>query len=155
MFLVLPLIQHPSTRSSHARSQTNRVLVVGGGIAGGVLSLGLAQKGVEVILLELRDEMGGVGHGITLQGNALKAFNQVGIFDRLAEHGFPFDNLRMRTVDGHVMAEIPAPPMGGPDVPPTMGAVRGGSGRHPGRGGPCRRGRRTPRHHDHVVRRQR
>jgi 2-polyprenyl-6-methoxyphenol hydroxylase-like FAD-dependent oxidoreductase len=106
-------------------SQTRRVLVVGGGIAGGVLSLALAQKGVEVILVDLRSELGGVGHGITLQGNALKAFHAVGIYDQLAERGFAFDKLRMRTADGHVIAEIPAPPMGGQDLPPTMGAVRG------------------------------
>ena len=63
-----------------------RVLVVGGGITGGVLSLALARKGVEVVLAELRSGLGGVGHGITLQGNALKAFHAVGIYDELAEH---------------------------------------------------------------------
>ncbi len=108
-----------------SESQTRRVLIVGGGIAGGVLALGLAQRGVEVVLVELRKEMGGVGHGITLQGNALKAFHAVGIYDQLAERGFAFDKLRMRTAEGHVIAEIPAPPMGGRDLPPTMGAVRG------------------------------
>lgn len=107
-----------------SESQTHRVLIVGAGITGGVLALGLAQRGVQVVLVEQRPELGGVGHGITLQGNALKAFHQVGVFDRLAEHGFAFDKLRLRTVDGHVMAEIPAPPMGGTAVPPTMGAVR-------------------------------
>ena len=106
-------------------SQVRRVLVVGGGITGGVLSLALAQRGVDVVLVDLRGELGGVGHGITLQGNALKAFKAVGIWERLAEKGFAFDKLRLRTVDGHVMAEIPAPPMGGSDLPPTMGAVRG------------------------------
>ena len=102
-----------------------RVLVVGGGIAGGVLSLGLAQKGVEVVLVDLRDGLGGVGHGITLQGNALKAFQAVGIYDRLAERGFAFSHLRMKSPDGHVIMEIPTPPMGGPDLPGTMGALRG------------------------------
>ena len=94
-------------------SQVRRVLVVGGGITGGVFSLALAKRGVDVVLVDLRGELGGVGHGITLQGNALKAFKAVGIWERLAEKGFAFDKLRLRTVDGHVMAEIPAPPMGG------------------------------------------
>ncbi|MBB6628186.1 FAD-dependent monooxygenase [Nocardioides sp. KIGAM211] len=103
-----------------------RVLVVGGGIAGGVLSLALAQQGVQVVLVDLRSTLTGVGHGITLQGNALKAFRSVGIYDQLAEHGFPFNHLRLKTADGgHVIAEIPTPPMGGPDLPGTMGAVRG------------------------------
>jgi 2-polyprenyl-6-methoxyphenol hydroxylase-like FAD-dependent oxidoreductase len=106
-------------------SRVNRVLIVGGGITGGVLSLGLAQRGVEVVLVDLRPELGGVGHGITLQGNALKAFREVGVYDRLAERGFPFSHLRLKTADGQVITEIPTPPMGGPDLPGTMGAVRG------------------------------
>lgn len=108
-----------------SESQTRRVLVVGGGITGGVLSLALAEKGVEVVLVDLRASLGGVGHGITLQGNALKAFRSVGIYDRLAERGFAFSHLRLKTADGGVIAEIPTPPMGGPDLPGTMGAVRG------------------------------
>jgi 2-polyprenyl-6-methoxyphenol hydroxylase-like FAD-dependent oxidoreductase len=106
-------------------STVQRVLVVGGGITGGVLALALRQRDVEVVLVDLRDTLGGVGHGITLQGNALKAFQSVGIYDRLAEHGFAFSHLRLRTADGHVIAEMPTPPMGGPDLPGTMGAVRG------------------------------
>lgn len=108
-----------------SESHTRRVLVVGGGITGGVLSLALAQRGVEVVLVDLRATLGGVGHGITLQGNALKAFRAVGIYDRLCERGYAFSHLRLKSADGHVMAEIPTPPMGGPDLPGTMGAVRG------------------------------
>ncbi|MFF5079163.1 FAD-dependent monooxygenase [Actinoplanes sp. NPDC000266] len=103
---------------------TSRVLVVGGGITGSVLALALAQRGVSVVLAELRGKWGGAGHGITLQGNALKAFAQVGVFDEIAERGHCFGNLRMRTADGNLIMEIPTPPMGGPDVPPTMGALR-------------------------------
>jgi 2-polyprenyl-6-methoxyphenol hydroxylase-like FAD-dependent oxidoreductase len=106
-------------------SAARRVLVVGGGIAGGVLSLALRQRGVDVVLVDQRPELAGVGHGITLQGNALKAFRQVGVYDRLAARGFGFDKIRLRTAAGDVIAEIPTPPMGGPDVPPTMGALRG------------------------------
>ena len=107
-----------------AESQTRRVLVVGGGITGSVLSLALAQKGVHVVLAEIRDRWTGVGHGITLQGNALRAFHAVGVFDQIAQRGFAFDKLRMRTADGHVIMEIDTPPMGGTQVPPTMGALR-------------------------------
>ena len=105
-------------------SQTQRVLVVGGGITGSVLSLALAQQGVDVTLLEIRDQWTGVGHGITLQGNALKAFHAVGVFEEIAEEGYGFDKLRMFSADGHQIMEMPTPPMGGPDVPPTMGALR-------------------------------
>lgn len=110
---------------SPAAPQVDRVLIVGGGITGGVLALALAQRGVHIVLVDLRLELGGVGHGITLQGNALKAFRAVGIYDRLAEKGFAFNHLRMRTADGQVLAEIAAPPMGGPGLPGTLGATRG------------------------------
>jgi 2-polyprenyl-6-methoxyphenol hydroxylase-like FAD-dependent oxidoreductase len=107
-----------------ADSPSRRVLVVGGGITGSTLALALAQRDVHVILVELRRELGGVGHGITLQGNALKAFHSVGILDELAEHGCAFDRLRMFRADGVQIMEMPAPPMGGPGLPPTMGALR-------------------------------
>jgi 2-polyprenyl-6-methoxyphenol hydroxylase-like FAD-dependent oxidoreductase len=103
---------------------TQRVLVVGGGITGSVLAIALAHRGVSVVVAELRGRMGGAGHGITLQGNALRAFHRVGVFDAIAERGYAFGNLRMRTADGHVIMEIPTPPMGGEDLPPTMGALR-------------------------------
>ncbi|MQY10189.1 2-heptyl-3-hydroxy-4(1H)-quinolone synthase [Streptomyces sp. RB5] len=106
-------------------SQPRRVLIVGGGITGGVLALALRKQGVAVVLVDLRNDLGGVGHGITLQGNALKAFKAVGIYDRLAEHAYAFDKVRLRRADGSLMAEIDTPPMGGADLPPTMGALRG------------------------------
>ena len=108
-----------------AEPSIRRVIIVGAGISGGVLALGLVQRGVDVVLIEARSQIGGVGHGITLQGNALKAFHAVGVFDRIAERGYSFAHLRLRTADGHVIAEIPTPPMGGDEVPPTLGAVRG------------------------------
>jgi 2-polyprenyl-6-methoxyphenol hydroxylase-like FAD-dependent oxidoreductase len=101
-----------------------RVLVVGGGITGSMLSLALAQRGAQAVLLEIRQDWTGVGHGITLQGNALKAFNDVGVYDEIAERGFGFDKLRMFSADGHQIMEMPTPPMGGTEVPPTMGALR-------------------------------
>ena len=67
----------------------SRVLVVGGGITGTVLSLGLAQRGVDVVLLEAREQLGGGGHGITLQGNALGAFHKVGVFDKIVSADSP------------------------------------------------------------------
>jgi 2-polyprenyl-6-methoxyphenol hydroxylase-like FAD-dependent oxidoreductase len=99
-------------------------LVVGGGIAGSMLSLALAQRGVRVDLAEITKDWRGVGHGITLQGNALAAFARVGVLDDVLRRGVPFDTLRMRQADGTLIAELPTPRTGGQDLPATMGALR-------------------------------
>ena len=52
-------------------------LVVGGGITGSMLALALAQRGVRTDLVEISPVWHGVGHGITVQGNALAALDKV------------------------------------------------------------------------------
>jgi 2-polyprenyl-6-methoxyphenol hydroxylase-like FAD-dependent oxidoreductase len=99
-------------------------LVVGGGITGSVLALGLASRGVRVDLVELSPVWRGVGHGITVQGNALAALAKVGVLDEVLDRGVPFNQLRMRQADGTLIAEVPTPRTGGPGLPATLGALR-------------------------------
>ncbi|NEA98471.1 FAD-dependent monooxygenase [Streptomyces sp. SID13726] len=101
-----------------------KVLVVGGGITGSVLCLALAQRGVEVELVEISPQWFGVGHGITLQGNALKALRSVGVLDRVLARAVPFDIMRLRHADGGLIAELETPHTGGADLPSTAGALR-------------------------------
>ena len=103
----------------------SRVLIVGGGITGSVAAIALAKRGAEVELAEIRPEWtAGTGHGITLQGNALRSFQAVGVWDEIRAHGFAFDRVRLSRADGSLIVEAPTPPTGGPDVPPTFGALR-------------------------------
>jgi 2-polyprenyl-6-methoxyphenol hydroxylase-like FAD-dependent oxidoreductase len=99
-------------------------LVVGGGITGSVLALALANRGVSVDLVELSPVWRGVGHGITVQGNALAALGKVGVLDEVLDRGVPFNQLRMRQADGTLIAEVPTPRTGGPGLPATLGALR-------------------------------
>ena len=99
-------------------------LVVGGGITGSVLSLALASRGVRVDLVEISPVWHGVGHGITVQGNALAALAKVDVLDEILKRGVPFDQLRMRQADGSLIAEVPTPRTGGPGLPATLGALR-------------------------------
>ncbi|MCI3279317.1 FAD-dependent monooxygenase [Streptomyces cylindrosporus] len=101
-----------------------KVLVVGGGITGSVLSLALAQRGADVDLVEISPQWFGVGHGITIQGNALKALRSVGVLERVLARAVPFDILRLRRADGGLITELPTPHTGGPDLPSTAGALR-------------------------------
>jgi 2-polyprenyl-6-methoxyphenol hydroxylase-like FAD-dependent oxidoreductase len=102
----------------------SKVLVVGGGITGSVLSLALAQRGVQVDLVEISPVWHGVGHGITVQGNALKAFESIGILDDVLARGVPYNRLRMLRADGSLIVEAPTPHTGGEDIPSTLGALR-------------------------------
>lgn len=102
----------------------NSVLVVGGGISGCVAAIALAQRGVEVTLIERSPAWFGVGHGITVQGNALKVFREIGALDAMLEKGLGFDQVRMRLADGTEMVTIDVAHTGGADLPSTMGALR-------------------------------
>ncbi|MEV6346205.1 FAD-dependent monooxygenase [Actinoplanes sp. NPDC051851] len=102
----------------------SKVLIVGGGVAGSVLALALAQRGIAAELVELSPRWFGVGHGITIQGNAMKALRRVGVWDEIAVEGVPFDQMRMRNADGSLIVEVPTPHTGGEDLPSTMGSLR-------------------------------
>ena len=100
------------------------VLVVGGGITGSMLALALADRGVQVELVEISPVWHGVGHGITVQGNALAAFDKVGVLAEMQTLGIAFHQMRMLHADGSLIAEVPTPRTGGRGLPATMGALR-------------------------------
>ncbi|MGP3769705.1 FAD-dependent oxidoreductase [Streptomyces sp. SDT5-1] len=106
------------------RMTVSSVLVVGGGITGCVAAIALAQRGTEVVLVERSPQWFGVGHGITVQGNALKVFRDIGVLDPILEKGRGFDQVRMRLADGTDLANIDVARTGGADLPATMGALR-------------------------------
>jgi 2-polyprenyl-6-methoxyphenol hydroxylase-like FAD-dependent oxidoreductase len=100
------------------------VLVVVGGITGSMLALALADRGVQVGLVEISPVWHGVGHGITVQGNALAAFDQVGVLAEMQTLGIAFNQMRMLHADGSLIAAVPTPRTGGRGLPATMGALR-------------------------------
>jgi 2-polyprenyl-6-methoxyphenol hydroxylase-like FAD-dependent oxidoreductase len=102
------------------------VLVVGGGAAGTAAAILLAEGGVSVELIDIKPDVGALGSGITLQGNALRVLRQLGVWDRVQEHGYGFDTLGLRAPnpDGTLIAEIDDIRSGGPDLPATMGIYR-------------------------------
>ncbi|MEU6410349.1 FAD-dependent monooxygenase [Microbispora sp. NPDC046933] len=97
------------------------VLIVGGGTAGSALAILLARAGVTVDIAEIQPATTALGSGITLQGNALRVLRDLGVWDRVAAAGFPFDSLGLRAPDGTLLAEIPDARTGGHDLPATLG----------------------------------
>lgn len=100
------------------------VLIVGGGTAGCALATLLARGGVAVQLAEIKADWTVHGSGITLQGNALRVLDELGVWPRVRERGFSFDGLGIRSHTGATLAEITDQRTGGPDLPATTGLNR-------------------------------
>ncbi|MGC1287933.1 MAG: FAD-dependent monooxygenase [Streptosporangiaceae bacterium] len=111
-------------RAGEVGGGVSTALVVGGGITGSMLALALAQRGVRADLVEISPVWHGVGHGITVQGNALAALGKVGVLDEVLQRGVPFNQMRMRHADGSLIAEVPTAHTGGEQLPATLGALR-------------------------------
>src|SRR4051812_35934437 len=102
------------------------VLVVGSGLAGAAVAIHLAKAGVAVDLVEIMPDVAAIGSGITLQGNALRELESLGVWDQVQAAGFAADVTGIRAPDPHgtVVAEIPDAKTGGPDLPAVLGMPR-------------------------------
>lgn len=104
----------------------HKVLVIGAGVAGVTTATFLAQAGVSVRVIDTKDGVQALGSGITLQGNALRVLDDLGVWEQVREHGYSFDGVGIRAPgpQGQVVAEIPDARTGGPDLPGTCGVYR-------------------------------
>ncbi|MDQ0573909.1 FAD-dependent oxidoreductase [Agromyces albus] len=104
----------------------SRVAIVGSGVAGTAAAILLAEGGVHVDVFEQKPDLSTLGSGITLQGNALRVFDRLGVWERVKEAGYTFDVLGLRAPgpDAQVIAQIPDAPTGGPEYPATLGMYR-------------------------------
>lgn len=101
-----------------------KVLVVGGGFTGLTAAIALARKGVSVTLVDQAAAWARVGHGLTIQGNALRVFKELGILDEILKKGYREDSVALTTAEGHLITELETPRTGGEDLPATIGALR-------------------------------
>jgi len=102
------------------------VLVVGAGAAGTATAILLAEAGVSVDLIDAKPDVSALGSGITLQGNALRVFERLGVWDEVRDHSFAFATLGLRAPDqdGTLLVEIDDIRTGGPHLPATIGMYR-------------------------------
>ncbi|MFE5673203.1 FAD-dependent oxidoreductase [Agromyces sp. NPDC056523] len=107
-------------------SAVSRVAIVGSGVAGTAAAILLAEGGVEVDVFEKKPDLSALGSGITLQGNALRVFDQLGVWDRVKEAGYSFDQTGLRAPgpDAPFIAQIPDARTGGPEYPAVAGMYR-------------------------------
>jgi salicylate hydroxylase len=71
------------------------ILIAGGGIGGLATALGLAQKGLDVLVLEKAPQLGEIGAGIQLGPNAFHAFDYLGVGEAARAMAVYVDKLRL------------------------------------------------------------
>ncbi|MFC8801584.1 FAD-dependent monooxygenase [Promicromonospora sp. NPDC057138] len=100
--------------------------IVGAGAAGLATAVLLAEAGTDVVVYEAKPSLGALGSGITLQGNALRALDRLGVWDEVRARSFPFDLLGIRAPgpEAPLIAEMPENKMGGPGYPSAAGMYR-------------------------------
>ncbi|MEO6943352.1 MAG: FAD-dependent monooxygenase [Lacisediminihabitans sp.] len=104
----------------------SKVAIAGSGVAGLAAAIQLAKAGVEVDVFEAKPELSTLGSGISLQGNALRVFDALGVWEQMRAAGYPFEGLTLRAPGpgAPVVAELPDVKTGGPDYPAGMGMPR-------------------------------
>ncbi|MFG2911863.1 FAD-dependent monooxygenase [Kitasatospora sp. NPDC048298] len=99
-----------------------RVLVHGGGIGGLTLATALAQRGHQVDVAELREQLEALGVGIIQPSNALHVMREIGVLEDCLAVGFEWEMLTICDPAGATLAKIPQPRMG--DAPSNNGIPR-------------------------------
>lgn len=102
-----------------------RALVIGGGISGLAAAAALGRRGVEVDVVEIREQLGDAGGiGLSIMGNAILALDTIGAAAPTVAAGMPGAHVTVRSQSGDILAESAWPPLGKADWPPQVGISR-------------------------------
>ena len=89
-----------------------RAVVAGGGIGGLTAAVTLRRAGVEAVVFEKAGELREIGAGISLWANAMKALQELGLYEAVLAIGKPLrPKGELRSPNGEVVYEIPAAEM--------------------------------------------
>ena len=102
----------------------DKLLIVGGGIAGMALAIGLKRAGIRSEIVEINPHWTVAGLGIGLGGPALRALKAIGALDQCVERGFGFSYFNAADADGNIKGTVQLPRLNGPDYPATIGIMR-------------------------------
>lgn len=85
-----------------------KIAVIGGGIGGLTAAIALARQGMTVEVYEQAAELREVGAGVGLWPNAMAAFEQIGLADRVAKLAAQVDRQGLMQPDGSWLLCLPA-----------------------------------------------
>ena len=103
--------------------QSQRVLVIGGGIGGLTAAIALRRGGHAVELIERDPDWSVYGVGIIQQSNVVRAMDQLGLLDAYVAAGVGFDQVEIYIPTGERVAVVPSPKLV-PGKPANMGIGR-------------------------------
>lgn len=102
------------------------VAIAGAGASGLAAAIQLAKAGVDVDVFEAAPAPSEGGSGISLQGNALRVFDALGVWDKIEAAGYAFEGLNLRAPGpgAPIVAALPDVKTGGANYPAAMGMPR-------------------------------
>jgi 2-polyprenyl-6-methoxyphenol hydroxylase-like FAD-dependent oxidoreductase len=106
-------------------SCVERVLIVGGGVAGMALAISLQRAGITTEIAEIDRDWRVYGAGITLTGPALRALDRLGLLAQIAADAACYDATRICDVEGRIIlpSRVSGRPLG-PNIPNGGGILR-------------------------------
>lgn len=119
--------------SGNGRRPVENVLVVGAGIAGLASAIALGQAGIEVEVVEIKDEVSSDGTGIQQPANAIRAFAALGLLDAIIDRGFHWDHMQFFSQGGDLVkrlehtSPLPPYPAGNGILRPRLHEILGGA----------------------------
>lgn len=105
-------------------AKAKKILVIGGGIGGLAAAIAARRAGIEVDLVEIRKDWKVYHVGIIVQGNFIRALEQLGIVDEVVACGFPQAGIKFEDLHGNVLMDIPGIRLASPQYPTDLGMTR-------------------------------
>ena len=104
-------------------SSVHEALIVGGGIGGMAAAIALAERGVQVTLVDIDPEWRVYGAGITITGPTLRAYRRLGLLEAIKAQGAITTKTRLFKYDGTHLHDLDEPVIE-EGLPATGGIMR-------------------------------
>lgn len=101
----------------------DKVLIVGGGMAGMSCAIQMRKAGIDVDLIEIDPSWRIYGAGITITGPTLRALQTVGVLDEVVAQGATWNGVKVHDKSGRLLESVTFPPLA-EGLPTTGGVMR-------------------------------